>query len=97
MRKDWQRQERQARGNLRQIKAWRRRETCGTHRRPGCAHWPSRHLRSHGVPRGSRREAGVSSGSGKGVWWSPPYCLQERVFVVACEHLGFLMALLLSV
>lgn len=97
MRKDGQRQERQARGNLGQIKAWRLRETCETHRRLGCGCWPSRHLRSHGVPRGSRKEAGVSSGSGRGIWWSPPYCLQERVLVVACGHLGLLVALLLSV
>lgn len=55
--------------------------------------------RSHGVPRESRREAGVSSGSGsgRGVWWSPLYCLQERVLVVACGYLGFLMALQLFV
>lgn len=36
MRNDWQKQERQARGNSRQIKAWRLRETCGTHGRLGC-------------------------------------------------------------
>lgn len=36
MRKDWQKQESQARGNLGQIKVWRHRETCETHRRPRC-------------------------------------------------------------